>query len=134
MNNKKTLQNNPIMHRFLNESSTFDKESGVSIAQYKEIIRNSLQTLLNAKCSNNQLSELWPEAMSTGLSYGINNFVSIKENIKLNKSVLCKQIEHAIKTYEPRLTNICVSQTDSLGKKNVIGINIAELNNLFSNC
>jgi type VI secretion system lysozyme-like protein len=112
------------MHRFISDANSVNNAKPLILVDYKEIIRVSLQTLLNTKCNNSQFSELWPDAINTGLGYGMSHLVSMKENIKLNKTVLCRQIENIIQQYEPRLTNVSVSQSDSLIKNNVIGIMI----------
>ena len=124
LNKKTNIKPIPILYRFLLDTSSDKQIPSVTIDEYKEIIRLSLQTLLNTKFSHHHLKKNWSHALNSGLGYGINHLASMKENIKLNKSALCEQIKSTISLYETRLQNITVTQSDALVKNNVIGITI----------
>ncbi len=80
-----------------------------NLREIKQSLKRDLEWLLNTRCHFAELSEITEELKKSVLTYGIPDFTGISFRSHLEQNRLLKVVENAIRTYEPRLTNLKVS-------------------------
>ncbi len=83
------------------------------LQQMKQSVGRDLQNLLNTRCR----ATGWPEGLQqlrqSLMAYGIPDCVGINTGSREQQEDLRRMIQHAVESFEPRLTNIRVSVADT---------------------
>ncbi|GIU83137.1 MAG: type VI secretion system baseplate subunit TssE [Acidobacteria bacterium] len=79
-----------------------------SLREFKQLVRRDLEWLLNTRC-HLFVSDSSQELYKSVLMYGLPDFTGVGIRSKNEQMRLTKAIENAIKTYEPRLSNLRVT-------------------------
>ena len=90
-------------------SSEASKSGSQSLTELKQAVRRDIEWLLNTRHSIKDLSEGLVEVRNSLAVYGIPDFTGLSSKDSDDQAELLKNIEDAIRVFEPRLANIKIS-------------------------
>jgi type VI secretion system protein ImpF len=110
----------PLLDRLLDSDPTAPESQAASaheaLAQLRAAVLRDLQSLLNARRRRVPLPTALTELPSSLLGYGIPDPASGTYLVPEMRAALAAEVEHTIRTYEPRLMQVTVSlRTDDQG-------------------
>ena len=105
--------NAPLFFRLIDEKPHLqsEKKSGtqISLNEFYEQIRQSLERLLNTRLNYIEWPEKYIELKNSVINYGISDFTLNFYGERANQNKLCQMIKVAISRFEPRIHKVQVT-------------------------
>jgi type VI secretion system protein ImpF len=103
-----------ILDRLLDFEPKLSQESPKtrlrSLREFKQSVKRDLEWLLNSRCHlEEDIKNTSQELYKSVLAYGLPDFTGVGIRSNVEQARLTKAVEEAIKTYEPRLSNLKVT-------------------------
>ncbi len=106
-----------VLDRLIDRSPTESADAPISrersIAQYRASVSRDVEWLLNARRSTLSIPAGLEEVPRSVLAYGLPDLTSIGTDTPEARSGLVRQIERAIRLFEPRLSQVRVLATET---------------------
>ncbi|WP_394144964.1 type VI secretion system baseplate subunit TssE [Vibrio atypicus] len=100
----------PLFDR-LSEEYALDAEVG-SRENFRRSIRHDIEALLNSKLHWHVWPEWYGELDRSLMTYGLPDFSSMPLSSQDGRDSLCRVVEQAIRTFEPRFVDVSVETLD----------------------
>jgi type VI secretion system protein ImpF len=88
-----------------------------SLRQFKMSVQRDLEWLLNTRRNPDAPSDEMQEIQSSLYNFGIPDITSMSRDSQETRLRLLQQVEDALHTFEPRLTNVKISMVEVDGEK-----------------
>ena len=95
--------------------------------EFKASLCRDLAALLNTRRAEQDFPPAYEEATNSLLSFGVGDFTSYNLKSGVDQERVRRSIEHAIKDFEPRLTNVTVSIDEPDPLRPVLQFQVAAL-------
>ena len=92
-----------------NESQDPPRSQSASLAELKQSVRRDLEWLLNTRCHLANEDGGLEEAVRSVAFYGLPDFTSVSAKSSAEQDRMMKEIENALKYFEPRFSGLKVS-------------------------
>lgn len=113
-----------LLDRLLDDAPAQPAEAAtphVSLDQLKDSVVRDLEALLNARCGlQRDALGKHPQAQRSILSFGMLDFSSMSLANTDERDAICRAIESAIRSHEPRLKNARVALSDEADGKRLM--------------
>lgn len=88
-----------------------------SLRQFKASVQRDLQWLLNTRRNPDAAGSEYKEVSNSLYNYGVPDITSLSRDSLDSRSFLRKQLEDALKLFEPRLTNVQIDLAEVEGEE-----------------
>lgn len=97
-----------------------DRNRTIGVNELRDSVLRDLGWLLNTYCALTEELEHLPEARNSTLAYGLSDFSSVSWTDEVQLKVIAREIEDAIRRFEPRLRPGSVRVTPTAGDKDKV--------------
>ena len=88
---------------------------GLSVRRFKASVRRDLEALLNTRRIPDPAPEALGEVATSLHHYGLPDITSLSSDSAESRAILVQRIEETVRLFEPRLSNVRVSVSESAG-------------------
>lgn len=90
-------------------TSESPKSRSRSLRELKQSVRRDLEWLLNTRRYPNEVPERLEEVQNSVVMYGLPDFTAVGAKSTHEQKKLVKELEHALKTFEPRFMDLKIT-------------------------